>query len=568
MPSIPVNCIILALLAVTLRAGPASTPTGANSPWHTYEAVDGETDGERLSSRTYGAIANESVRRACVRLSASGQSLRWTARASANTIVIRHCIPDAPAGGGSTGVIELWIAGKFRQHLRLDSHHAWLYGENENPQSDDPTLGGAHRFFDDARAFVEGPAIAPGDAIELRLGAPGNGAPEWAVIDLIDLEHVAPPETSAPQGHLSATDFGATPDDDTDDTHAIQAGLAAAKELGKALWLPPGTYAQSAPIVVDGVTLVGAGPWHTILRPTISSAAEREWRGNAGFRLTGRGTQVRDLTIDGTLTGRTGRRQHGFTGNPQSFVIENVWVEHTDTGGWLACEDGVIRRSRFRNTYADGFNINNGSRNIHFEHNHTRNTGDDGLASYSGTDHSGAHRGPNRDITFRHNTVEAPWWAHGIAVYGGENITAENNLVRGAARASGIIVSTGHKAWPGGAIRISGNQIEDSGGTSWSRAWGAILLSTNRGDLSGVFFNENTVLRPSYSALQIQGGTGPIEATISRNHLEPPLGSPSALHIASGVRGTIQVTANTPKNPDIVRNEASPEKLKLIIQTQ
>ena len=549
---------------MALRAEPISPVTGANTPWHTYEAANAETDGERLASRTHGAIANESVRRACVRLATPGQRLRWTARASANTIVIRHCIPDTVDGGGSTGMVELWIAGKFRQHIQLDSHHAWLYGEGENPQSDNPALGGAHRFFDDARTFVQGPAISVGDTVELRLGSPAKDAPEWLVVDLIDLEDVPPPSKTPPAGHLSAADFGATPDDDTDDTHAIQAGLAAAKEAGKALWLPPGLYLQSASIDVDGAIIRGAGPWHTTLRPISSPVEDRSWRGNAGFRLTGRGSQVHDLSINGTLTGRSGRKQHGFTGNPEAFVIENVWVEHTDTGGWLACEDGIIRRCRFRNTYADGFNINNGSRNIVFEHNHTRNTGDDGLASYSGTDHSGARRGPNRDIVFRNNTAEAPWWAHCLAVYGGENITVEKNLVRGAARAPGIIVSTGHKSWPGRAIRVSGNQIEDSGGTSWSRTWGAMLLAVHRADLSDIMFSGNTVLSPSYSALQIQGGAGLVEATISGNHLEPAPSGRSALHIASSVRGTLQLTDNTPQTSETVRNEAPPDQLKLI----
>lgn len=567
-------CALAVLLGVMTSPGGARADVarggaqgiaGADVPWRTLLAIDAETNAERLARTTaYGELACEATTRACVRLNRAGEYVRWKlspaatlpASGAANAIVVRHGIPDAPKGGGARRSLELFVNGKPRQTLTLDSRHAWLYGADANPQGDSPAAGPAHVFFDDARAFISGEPLRSGDVLELRHpdGTAADDSAGWIAIDLVDLEHVAPPRASPPDGFVAVTDseFGARPDDDIDDTAAIQAALDAAHARGLGVWLPAGVFVQTARLVVpSGVTLRGAGPWHTRLRTLAPPASEKDWGGNAGLRFE-RATNVEicDLMIEGCITRRSGAKQHGITGIVSDFLIQNVWVGHTDTGGWLTAERGVIRHCRFRNTYADGFNVNNGSRDILFEHNHTRNTGDDGLASYAGTDHSGATRGPNRNITFRRNTVETPWWGHGIAAYGGDDIRIGQNLVLGAIRAPGIIVSTAHKSWPGNRIVVSENQIRDSGGTSWGQTWGALFVSAPGEALREVQVSDNTILRPAHDAVKIQG-PGILQLALERNRIEAPAapsggkGGGAALLVLPAARGELRLRGNT-----------------------
>jgi hypothetical protein len=69
---------------------------------------------------------------------------------------------------------------------------------------------------------------------------------------------------------ISVADFGARGDGVTDDTRAIQAGIAAVAG-GGVVMLPAGSYRVSSTLAVTdrlGVTLVGAGAWATIISPT------------------------------------------------------------------------------------------------------------------------------------------------------------------------------------------------------------------------------------------------------------------------------------------------------------
>jgi hypothetical protein len=55
------------------------------------------------------------------------------------------------------------------------------------------------------------------------------------------------------------TDFGAVGDGKTDDTQALQNAFNAAKAEGKTVYIPPGTYAHSGTLSLNGVNVVGSG---------------------------------------------------------------------------------------------------------------------------------------------------------------------------------------------------------------------------------------------------------------------------------------------------------------------
>ena len=86
-----------------------------------------------------------------------------------HTLVVRASIPDAPAGGGITATLNLYVNGVFRQAISLSSRQAWNYrGATTNP--DDPRAGGMpYRFYNDFPVWVTGDPIGPGSKLPRRM---------------------------------------------------------------------------------------------------------------------------------------------------------------------------------------------------------------------------------------------------------------------------------------------------------------------------------------------------------------------------------------------------------------
>lgn len=87
---------------------------------------------------------------------------------------------------------------------------------------------------------------------------------------------------------LSAKDFGAKGDGVTDDTAAINAALASLTAPGASVYLSPGIYLTSAPIVVSvaGTTLYGAGPAASIIKNTNTASSAVTIANVTGVTLT------------------------------------------------------------------------------------------------------------------------------------------------------------------------------------------------------------------------------------------------------------------------------------------
>jgi pectate lyase-like protein len=118
---------------------------------------------------------------------------------------------------------------------------------------------------------------------------------------------------------FNAKAFGAVGDGVHDDTAAIAAALAAAAVKGGVAYVPTGTYATSASLVLgaDGVYLIGDGMGATVIKPAaganfdVISTAIPASAGTAGFIRNFVG--VRDLTIDGSnMTGTTAGAGNGI----------------------------------------------------------------------------------------------------------------------------------------------------------------------------------------------------------------------------------------------------------------
>ncbi len=486
--------------AVAATPSPDPNARGASVPWIEYEAEAGSTNGEVIAaSRTFGEVAAESSGRRSVKLSTTGQYVEVVATEAANSIVLRYVIPDAPRGGGISATLSLYVDDVFERKLELTSKYSWSYG-GEQQTLNDPAAGGAHHFFDEARALID--AIPAGARVKLQRDS--DDSAEYYVVDLIDLEQVAPPLVM-PDEYISIADCGATPDDGSDDGKALRDCIARAKAQDRGVWIPPGMYESATRpesdlgIAVSEVTIQGAGMWHSTVHGPF-----------ARFHCTGNNCGFRDFAVLGETTQRDDKvPENGFNGGAGSGSrMENVWVEHTKVGWWVGAgssnvTDGlVISGSRFRNLFADGVNLCNGSSNAVVEQSHFRNTGDDALASWAPSFDGGV----NTNNTFRYNTVQSPWRANCFAVYGGKDNRVENNLCADVVTYPGILIAQQFQAWPfEGTTTVQRNSLIRAGGRMWNEEHGALKLHAKEGTMSGIVVRDILIDSPTYSGVQIEG---------------------------------------------------------------
>jgi hypothetical protein len=162
---------------------------GANTPWIEYEAEAGQTNGEILiPDRTFGTIASESSGRSAVRLIKTGEYVQFMSKEAANSVVVRFVIPDSEDGTGLEATLSLYVNNIFRQKINLTSKYVWSYG-GEELTINAPAAGGAHHFYDEARALVGN--IPAGATVTIQKDS--DDTAEYYVVDLVDLEQVAPP---------------------------------------------------------------------------------------------------------------------------------------------------------------------------------------------------------------------------------------------------------------------------------------------------------------------------------------------------------------------------------------
>jgi hypothetical protein len=500
--------------APTLEPPPTPVPAGtrgASVPWIEYEAEYAATNGAILGpDRTFGSIPAESSGRRSVELKSTGGYVEFTSAQAANSLVVRYVIPDAPKGGGITATLSLYVDGVFRQKLALTSKYAWVYG-GETASANNPSLGGAHKFFDEARALIE--PIPSGATV--RLQKDGDDRAEYYVLDLIDLEQVGPP-LGQPANTLSITaDCGASAADGGDDGPAIQRCIDSARAQGKGVWIPAGAFdllsetrsAMGLPIA--DVTVQGAGMWYATLRGS--------W---ARFHCTGSNCRFADFAIQGeSVTRNDSSPENAFNGAAGSGSrLENIWVEHTKVGWWVGAGDQnvtsglIVSNSRFRNLFADGINLCNGTSDSVVENTHFRNTGDDALASWSP-----AAEGPvNTNNVFRFNTVQLPWRANCFAIYGGAGNTIEDNLCYDVITYPGILIAQEFNAHPfAGITTVQRNSLIRAGGPMWSQQHGALKIASAQGPISGLVVRDMIIDSPTYAGIQIQG-PGQLAATFER----------------------------------------------------
>ncbi|MEV1328079.1 glycosyl hydrolase family 28-related protein [Micromonospora costi] len=471
---------------------------GARVPFLEQEAENASTDGEVIGpDRNAYTLPSEASGRRAVRLD-PGQHVEFTLPAAANAITVRYSIPDAPTGGGITAPLDVAVNGKRIRTMTLTSQYAWLY--NQYPFSNDPDADLLHpdwwitecscvpaattpypsiekpfrpsHFYDEQRLLL-GRTYRAGDRI--RLTAPARTTAAWTVVDLLDSELVGPPRVRLLAANVLA--FGADPTGARDSAPAIERAIAFARRTRLPVYLPPGTYQVNRHIVVDDVTIEGAGSWYTIVRgrevALPSPAPDGSVHTGVGFYGRdaadggSRNVHLSGFAIEGDVRERIDTDQvNGIGGALSDSTIDGLHIRHTKVGVWL---DGPMRNVRITNTMivdqiADAVNFHTGVTDSLVAHTFVRNTGDDGLAMWSETTANARNR-------FDHNTVQSPVLANGIAIYGGTDTTVSNNLIADPVReGSAIQVGSRFGAEPfTGHLRITGNTTARAG--TWELNW-------------------------------------------------------------------------------------------------
>jgi hypothetical protein len=421
--------VLIASLSITRASN------GASIPWTTYQAANMTISGGKILGPDYShnTVASESLGRECVQLNGSGQYVQFTAQAPANSIVVRYSVPDTSNGTGTNYTISLYTNGVFVEKLQMTSVYSWLYGNY--PFTNNPS-GSPRNFYDEVRA--NNLSVAPGDVVRLQVDSTDTAA--YYDINLVDLENTAP-QLSQPAGYVSiVTQWGADPTGVNNSTAAFQ--TAAQQTTYPHIWIPPGTYLIEGTIAIaPNHTFQGAGMWYTTL---IGSPNVYNTTPSLRVTISGQGSNINlaDFAIKGFLNYRNDSEANDGLGGSYGTgsSISHIWVEHTKTGAWIQNSQGlVVNGCRFRDTIADGINLNIGMQNTTVTNCTTRGTGDDCFAMWP-TSTGGMYPCGGNVITFC--TAQSPWLANGGAIYGGAGNRIENCQFFDTTYGCGVLISS------------------------------------------------------------------------------------------------------------------------------
>jgi hypothetical protein len=515
-----------------------TTGRGATLGFVEQEAENASTNGTILGFDTTAyTLPAEASGRQAVKLTAPGQFVEFTLTRPANAITLRYALPDAPAGGGIDAPLTLTLKGKRVSTLTLTSKYSWLY--NQYSFSNDPNAGPIHpdwwiterdawfgtgitipfrpmHFYDEQRVLLD-KTYDKGDKVRVSVPEGTNAA--WTVIDLMDFERVSPPVRNVP-GSVSVLDFGADPTGAVDSAGAFDAAIVAAKAKGKIVFVPAGTYQVNRHIVVDNVTIEGAGSWWTIIKGHEVTLAEPAPDGSlhTGVGLYGKyvddgGSQnvhLSDFAIEGDVRERIDTDQvNGVGGALSDSTIDSLYIHHTKVGLWF---DGPMHGLTVSNTIvadviADGVNFRRGVTNSKVLNSFFRNTGDDAMAMWS-HNVSTVAVDENANNVFDHNTVQTPTLANGIAIYGGRDNTVSNNVVADPIReGSGLHAGQRFNSTPfAGYLRFTNNTTVRAGTfeLNWNIGLGAIWLFALEGSLTAnIEVTGDHFLQSTYNAIML-----------------------------------------------------------------
>jgi hypothetical protein len=495
------------LTAVVLAAGSAlamgfpgaaqaaTGGAGATLPYVEQQAEAAATNGTIIGpSYSQGNLADEASGRKAVTLGGQGKYVEFTLTQPTNSVDFRYSIPDTASGSVYTAPLSLYVNGAQQADLTLTNAYSWYYSSYQF--SNNPSGGLPQHFYDEVHRLL-GTTYPAGTKIKLQVDA-GDTASAYT-IDLADFEQVGAAGTQ-PAGSVSVVTYGADPTGVTDSTTAFQQAVNAA--AGGTVWIPAGTFKVTQHIIVNNVTVTGAGMWYS----TVTGTGVGFYGNYAPNPSTN--VHLSNFAIVGNVQERDDSAQvNGIGGALSNSTVANIWIDHVKVGAWM---DGPMDNLKFtgmriRDTTADGVNFHDGVTNSSVTNSDLRTLGDDGLATWSDTN-------ADANDSFSNNTVQLNQLGNGIAIYGGHDNTVSGNLVvdAGINQGGGIHVAQRFASTPLGKTTVSGDTIIRSGDLdpNWQFGVGALWFDARDGAMAGDVEVSNTVIQQSpFEAVQFVSGS-------------------------------------------------------------
>jgi hypothetical protein len=479
----------LAALTASPAFAAATGGVGATLPYVEVQAESSATSGTVIGpSADYGTLADEASYRKAVTLS-SGQYVEFTTPVATNSIDFRYSIPDTSGGSVYTTPINFSVNGTASTAFTLTNAYSWYY--SSYPFSNQPGSN-PHHFYDETHRLFSTTYPA---GTKFRLTAASN-----TTIDFADFENVAG-ALAQPAGSVSVVSQGADATGAADSTAAFNSAITAAG-AGGTVWIPEGTFKIPGHLILNNVTIKGAGMW----RSTITGDAPGFYGGyvpNGGSNV-----HLSDFAIFGNVQERNDANQvNGIGGSLSNSTVDRVWIEHEKVGAWMdgPMDNLVFSGMRIRDTTADGINFHDGVTNSKVTNSDLRNLGDDGLATWSESN-------ADANDSFDHDTVQYPILANGIAIYGGhDNFVTDNRVIdAGLTQGGGIHVAQRFASTTLGRTDVLRNTLIRDGSLdpNWQFGVGALWFDARDGTMTGLTNVDNILIQQSpYEAIQFVSGS-------------------------------------------------------------
>lgn len=515
----------------TIPSPDASGRVGALMPYTRYDSetaiLGGGASLKTSANWERMNLATQASRQSYVSLPSNGSYAEWTVNTTGAGVTMRFTMPDSGDGFGLQGSLDVYVNGRKMKTVNLTSYYMYQYFADGNPN--DANNGGAPAFaFDEVHFLLDNP-LRKGDKIRIQSTGAGNLA---YGVDFLEIENV-PAEIEQPDNSINICDFGATPDDNTDDYQAIYNAMMEADRQGKDLYIPTGTFhvGQIWRVYGSDMKITGAGMWYTNIQFTSDKAGGGGISG--GWQTSGQldgycsNIEFCHMYINSNLRSRYHQQavykcfMDVWT---NGSVIHDIWQEHFECGFWFGdyngrmdYSDGVkVVNCRIRNNLADGVNFCQGTSNAAVYNCSIRNNGDDGLACWN---NNYMNAKDETDNIFAYNTIDLIWRAGGIAIYGGNGHKIYNNYICDMYLAAGIHLNStfdGYRFSNNKGIIFENNILIRCGTNAdcWREDLAAVDLKQ---DVRNVTFNNTRIFDSPFDAIRIM--TGPTNITFNNTEI-------------------------------------------------
>jgi hypothetical protein len=165
---------------------------------------------------------------------------------------------------------------------------------------------------------------------------------------------------------------------------------------------------------------------------------------------------------------------------------------------------------------------------------------------------------PCSNDTFTFNTVQMPWRANCMALYGGNNISFTDNLCSDTANYPGLLLSTSFSAnSTQGTIIAARNTLTRAGGPHYGQQYGALRFFADASPLQNIQVSDIEIDDPTFSGIQFDGSQLQSNITIDQVVVENP-GTVGIFvtSVAQGGATLSNVAVTSGSNPGL-QNDAS-----------